>query len=293
MSLTKRSGCKINLLLNILGKRDDGFHELETVMQPVPLYDELVFSSSGSTIDLTCNHPDLPCDGTNLIVKAAEAFRSAANISDGVRIHLEKHIPMEAGMAGGSSNAAATLSGMNELFGKPLTSERLNEIAATLGSDIPFFLQSGPALATGRGENIQSLSPFILLNELSLVLIHPGFGISTPWSYRTLARFSEGLNGRKGRAKALINALVSGDVMWGEQLYNSLELPAFHKYPVLELYVREFKSLGATASLMSGSGSTVFAYFPSAKLAESGLESFQSKFGKTGWSTIIPPQSEG
>lgn len=292
MSLTKQSGCKINLLLNILGKRDDGFHELETVMQPIPLFDQLEFSSEGPTVNLTCNHPDLPCDGSNLIVKAADAFRSAANISDGVRIHLEKHIPMEAGMAGGSSNAAATLLGLNELFGQPLQSERLIEIAQKLGSDVPFFLQNHPALATGRGETIKSLNPFASLQGLSLVLVHPGFGISTPWSYKTLARFPEGLNGRKGRAAALINSLESEDRGWSDQLFNSLELPAFKKYPVLKLYVKEFKDFGATASLMSGSGSTVFAYFPSTKLAESGLESFQTKFGNTGWSTIIPPQSE-
>lgn len=291
MSLIKQSGCKINLLLNILGKRDDGFHELETVLQPIPLYDRLEFWIGGSSVRLTTNHPDLPCDGGNLIVRAAERFRSVSKITDGVFIHVDKRIPMEAGLGGGSANAATTLTGMNELFGKPVSFGQLHDIAAELGSDVPFFLQSRPALATGRGEYVRPLQPFAPLDNLSIVLVHPGFGISTAWSYKTLAEFPDALNGQKGRAKELINAFDATDGRWKELLYNSLEFPAFRKYPVLQLYVNEFKNVGAQAALMSGSGSTVFAYFDSKSKAESALESFQSKFGKAGWSAIIPNQA--
>jgi 4-diphosphocytidyl-2-C-methyl-D-erythritol kinase len=293
MSLVKQSRCKINLLLNILGKRDDGFHELETVMQPVPLHDELEFAVGGSSLGLTTNHPGLPCDGSNLIVRAADKFRLAAQITDGVHIHVEKRIPMEAGLGGGSSNAATTLLGLNELCGVPLSAEQLHQIASDLGSDVPFFLQDRPALATGRGEVIRPLVPFGALTDLSLVLVHPGFGISTAWSYKTLAEFPDALNGRKGRAQELINALSPHDGRWSDYLHNSLEFPAFRKYPVLQLYVDEFKNLGALAAMMSGSGSTVFAFFNSTSQAQSGLESFQVKFGTAGWSLIIPNQATG
>jgi len=157
MTIEKKSPCKVNLLLNILGKRADGFHELETVMHPVSLFDRLTLSRAGRVVELTCSNPALPADASNLVHRAATAFLQAAKISDGVRIHLEKNIPMAAGLGGGSGNAAAALSGLNELFNGPLNGEQLHKIAAALGSDVPFFLQSKPALATGRGEKIESL----------------------------------------------------------------------------------------------------------------------------------------
>src|SRR5689334_23187055 len=157
MQLEKQSPCKINLLLNILGRRADGFHELETVIQPIALYDRLSFMRAGRGIELTCNNSSLPTDSRNLVHRAAAAFLAATNISDGVRIHLEKHLPLAAGLGGGSGNAATTLLALNELFEAPLTSDQLQTIAASLGSDIPFFLQTKPALAAGRGERIQPL----------------------------------------------------------------------------------------------------------------------------------------
>ncbi len=130
-------------------------------------------------------------------------FSPPAEISDGVRIHLQKNLPLAGGIGGGSANAAVTFSALNELFGKPLSPEQLQELAAALGSDVPFFLQTKPALATGRGEKIQPLEPFPAMRGKALLLIHPGFGISTPWAYQNLARFPEALNGKTGRAKRL------------------------------------------------------------------------------------------
>lgn len=290
MTLLKRSGCKINLLLNILGRRSDGFHELETVMQPVALFDELEFAIGGTTFELSCDHPGLPCDGSNLIVRAAYAFREVTGIPSGVRMHLRKRVPMEAGLGGGSANAATTLLGLNELFGGPLGVGELARLAAGLGSDVAFFLQCGPALATGRGERVQPLTEFGRLRGLSLILLHPGFGISTPWAYKTLARFPGELNGRPGRARELIAALESGEptTRWGGLLYNSLEAPAFWKFPVLRLYVEAFKELGSVGALMSGSGSTVFAWFERRPQAEQAMEVFRSRFGEAFWSVILP-----
>ncbi len=133
MRLEKKSPCKVNLILNILGKRPDGFHELETVMQPVNVFDELSFERGGNGIQLTCDEPSLPVDGKNLVYRAAEAFLKQHPADAGVRIHLKKRIPLAAGLGGGSGNAATALLGLNELFGSPLSVAALETIAASLG----------------------------------------------------------------------------------------------------------------------------------------------------------------
>ena len=261
-TLEKNSPCKVNLLLNILGKRPDGFHELETLFHPVNLCDALTFKKGGRDIQLACSNLALPVDSSNLVHRAAQKFLEAAKISDGVHIHLEKRIPMAAGLGGGSGNAATTLLGLNELFGNPLSIEQLHAIAATLGSDVNFFLQDKPALASGRGEQIKPVETFAAMRGAYFLLIHPGFGISTPWAYRELARFPSALNGKAGRAAALVSLLKTGDLATaGREFYNSLEAPALEKYPVLALYQDFFRENGAAATLMSGSGSTTFAIF--------------------------------
>jgi 4-diphosphocytidyl-2-C-methyl-D-erythritol kinase len=287
--LEKLSPCKVNLLLNILGRRPDGFHELETVMQPVALHDALSFSRGGSGVTLTCDDPLLPTDGKNLVHRAATAFLEATGISEGVQIHLEKRIPLAAGLGGGSGNAATTLMGLNELFGQPAPSARLHELAAKLGSDIPFFLQNGPALATGRGENITPLAAFPALRGASLVLVHPGFGISTAWAYQNLARFPGALNGRPGRARELVDLLQRSDpAAAGAAFYNSLESPALEKYPLLALFQEFFRANGAAATLMSGSGSTTFALAASENAAEEWVAKLKEKFGARIWTAIVP-----
>ncbi|MGH7953258.1 MAG: 4-(cytidine 5'-diphospho)-2-C-methyl-D-erythritol kinase [Limisphaerales bacterium] len=288
MLLEKKSSCKVNLLLNILGKRADGFHEIETILQPINLFDELTFERSGNQIKLSCSENSLPDDSRNLVCRAAEKFLAAAKISGGVKIHLEKKIPLAAGLGGGSGNAATTLLALDELFEKPLASEKLHEIAASLGSDVPFFLQNQPALATGRGEKIEPLENFPALIGKVFLLIHPGFGISTPWAYQNLARFPDALNGKKGRAKKLISLLKSGDLKTAAaDFYNSLEAPALEKFPILKLYQEFLRANGALAALMSGSGSTTFAIAENVSSAESLAEKFKSKFGKHGWTAAV------
>ena len=166
---------------------------------------------------------------------------------------------------------------LNELFDQPLSAAKLHELAAALGSDIPFFLQNKPALATGRGEKIQPLEPFPALRGKAFLLIHPGFGISTPWAYQNLARFPDALNGLAGRAKNLIS-LQSGAI-WpagADGFYNSLEAPALDKYPVLALYQEFLRSQGALAALMSGSGSTTFAIVENVDAGKALAEKFKS-----------------
>ena len=288
MPLEKNSPCKVNLLLNILGRRADGFHELETVMQPVNLCDRLTFECCGDAVELSCSNAALPVDSRNLVHRAATGFLQTAKVSDGVRIHLEKKIPLAAGLGGGSANAATTLLALNELFGRPLSAAKLSELAASLGSDVPFFLQDQPALATGRGEKVQPLDSFPALRGKAFLLIHPGFGISTPWAYQNLARFPEALNGRPGRAQKLIARLQTGDGRAaGAEFYNSLEAPALEKYPVLALFQELLRANGALAALMSGSGSTTFAIAENPAAAGSLVEKFKSKFGANAWTAVV------
>jgi 4-diphosphocytidyl-2-C-methyl-D-erythritol kinase len=288
MSLEKQSPCKVNLLLNILGKRADGYHELETVMHPVKVFDRLTFARIPRGIQLTCSDASLPVNAGNLVYRAAAAFLPRAGVKDGVRIHLDKHIPLAAGLGGGSGNAAVTLAGLNELFGNPLPPETLHEIAASLGSDIPFFLQSKPALATGRGEKIAALDFFPSLNGTAFFLVHPGFGISTAWSYQNLGRFPAALNGRPGRGAELVSLLRRGDLKAaGAAFYNSLEAPALEKYPVLALYQDFLRENGALATLMSGSGSTTFAIMRDVAAGERLIEPFKARFGKTCWIAVV------
>jgi 4-diphosphocytidyl-2-C-methyl-D-erythritol kinase len=257
-------------------------------MQPVNLFDELHFERGGGGIQLTCDVPTLPVNSKNLVYRAAEAFLKLHNLRAGVRIHLKKRIPLAAGLGGGSGNAATTLLGMNELFGSPLPVQALESIAAMLGSDIPFFLHHQPALATGRGEKVQPLENFPALRGKAFLLIHPGFGISTPWSYQNLVRFPEALNGKKGRAADLIAKLQTDDwpaVAGG--FYNSLEAPAFDKFPVLQLYQEFLRAHGALVSLMSGSGSTTFAITKNLAAAEALAEKFKAQFGANGWMATV------
>lgn len=288
MALTKQSPCKVNLLLNILGKRADGFHELETVFHPVNYFDELSFVREGTSLRLTCSEPSLPTDQGNLVYRAAAAFLDAAGVRDGVRIHLEKRIPLAAGLGGGSADATTTLLGLNELFGSPLPVDRLHTIAASLGSDLPFFLQNKPALATGRGEHIQPLDFFPALRGKAFLLIYPGFGISTAWAYKELARFPQAVNGRRGRAQELIKLLQTASLAEAApHFYNSLEAPALPKYPLLAIYQDFLRANGALATLMSGSGSTTFAIATSEAAARGLEDKVKAKFGSC-WTAVVP-----
>lgn len=290
MKLERTSPCKVNFLLNVLGKRDDGFHELETVMHPVAVFDTLEFERGQNPgVVLTCSHSALPVDSTNLVHRAATAFLRAANISDGARIHLEKRIPLAAGLGGGSSNAAQTLLGLNELFGHPLASDRLTQIAASLGSDVPFFLQPGPALATGRGERISPLEPLSALRNAFILLVYPGFGIATAWAYQQLSRFPDALSGQPGRARELVSRLQTADLAAAAPaFYNALEAPALKKYPLLHIFQAFLREHGADVTLMSGSGSATFALVLGQQAAEELAGQFRDKFGESDWLAIAP-----
>ncbi|MEE2948405.1 MAG: 4-(cytidine 5'-diphospho)-2-C-methyl-D-erythritol kinase [Verrucomicrobiota bacterium] len=280
MKLCRQSHCKINLLLNVTGSRDDGFHELEMLMLPVPLFDRMEFELTGDGIELTCNWSDIPTDSGNLAWRAAESFAAKVGVGDGVRIRLEKTITSEGGLGGGSGNAAATLLALNELHGQPLGQVALQELAADLGSDVPFFLQNEAAVAKGRGEIIEPVAPLTALGGKVLLLVRPGFGVSTPSAYQGLARFPDAANRPLGQAGELVKRLTSGLLTGASDLfYNSLEAPVFDKYPLLKLLKEHALANGAEAALLCGSGSTIFAICPDNVTAESLGKALESQFG--------------
>ena len=282
MSLTVQSPCKVNLFLNVLPRRADGFHALESLFLPVLLCDEITIQKTDGDIRLTCSHPQLDTGPENLVRRAAEAF-FAAHPEGGARIHLQKNLPVAAGIGAGSANAAHTLRGLNELHGAPLGAETLHELAAQLGSDVPFFLQDEGALATGRGEIIQPVLPLENLNGKGLLLVHPGFGVKTPWAYQALASQPENY-GTPGQAEEQIEKLRSGD--WAA-LRNNLEPCVFAKYTVLPVIKDFLNANGALGALMSGSGSTMFAITEDRPAAEMLRAKYHEHFGQAGWSATV------
>jgi 4-diphosphocytidyl-2-C-methyl-D-erythritol kinase len=236
---------KLNASLRVLQKREDGFHELNTLMVKLPgLADEITFETAES-FSFSCDDPTVPADETNLVVRAVRAYEKATAKPVTLRISLRKNIPHGAGLGGGSSDAATTLLGLNQLNDAPLSAEELSTIAAELGSDIPFFLIPGAARCTGRGEILEPVEP---LPSVPLLLFKPSFAVSTPDAYQRWEK-SARLQGIKyGQQKS----------PWGP-LINDLERPVFEKHRFLgELKYWLLSRQETAAALMSGSGSTVF-----------------------------------
>lgn len=244
------TAAKVNLVLEVLGKRDDGYHELITVMQAVDLSDRITLEDADG-LELRSRSADVPADGRNLALRAARALRDASGTSRGARITLDKRIPVAAGLGGGSSDAAAVLLGLNRLWRLRWPVERLDEVATTLGMDVPFFLRGGAARASGRGERIEPLQS----RALGLVLVNPRFPVSTAEMYArvTPAMYSDGRH-----AKTLAEQLRRGPARVAASLYNGLEAAAIAAYPPIGRVRMALLAAGALGALMSGSGPTVF-----------------------------------
>lgn len=251
---------KINLFLDVLGKRDDGFHEVSMIMQSIKLADYLALEESPENI-LLCSHQFLPAD-SNLALKALLLMQELFPDLPKVKIILEKHIPIAAGLAGGSADAAGVISGVNELFNLKQTSEQLAQIGARLGSDIPFCLLGGTAFAQGRGEKMTMLRD---IPHFYVVLVKPKIGLSTAGVYKSLtpADYAE-----HPSVDDYLKAIEKSDASYIQShLYNALEKSAFRLQPQVAEIKHEFKQLGANYTLMSGSGSTVFSLFGDRKIA--------------------------
>jgi 4-diphosphocytidyl-2-C-methyl-D-erythritol kinase len=237
---------KINLSLKILGRRADGFHEIETFIAPISLADEIQIKKQPRWIDLECNDSSIPHGDDNLVVRAAKAFLQETGQKGGVSIELKKKIPHGAGLGGGSSDAAATLLALNELFGTKMPREQLAKLGSTIGSDVPFFVFASPAICRGRGEIV---SPTKLPEPLSVLLLKPDFGVAAAWAY---SRWKD--------SREIPGVSYSVQEFRRQTFMNDLERPVFEKF----VFLAEIKKwlLGqpeAGAALMSGSGSTIFA----------------------------------
>lgn len=254
MELTLHAPAKVNLTLIVGARRDDGYHDVSTVMQTVGLYDTLTLTG-GSGLTMTCTDPDLPADGSNLVLRAAALFCQELRLPvPDLHLHLQKRIPSQAGLGGGSSDAAAVLRAMRTLYAPEVSDAELERMAAALGSDVPFFIRGGTALATGRGER---LVPLPRLRDGWFVIVKPPEGFSTPVMYRRL----DELPPEPARPDGMTAALESGDIRAvAAALYNSFEraVPPDSAVRAIENALRVH---GALAAMLSGSGSAVFGLF--------------------------------
>lgn len=275
-SISLSAPAKINLSLRILGKRPDGFHELETLMVPIRLADEIeITHAPAHGVSLVCNDPEIPTGAENLCVRAVEAFREETGIAHGISISLMKRIPHGAGLGGGSSDAAAVLKGLNDLFEEPLVPEELQLLASSLGSDVPFFLHGGAAWCRGRGEILEE-APAV--PDRTVMLIKPPFPVPTAWAYGHYAALKEA-----GTRLIPEKPQHLGDL----EIVNDLEPAVFHKYillPVMKEWLRGQE--GVECAFMTGSGSTMVAVIrPDAPQGcVAGLrEGIAAEFGETMW----------
>ncbi|MHB0969712.1 MAG: 4-(cytidine 5'-diphospho)-2-C-methyl-D-erythritol kinase [Thermoanaerobaculia bacterium] len=267
---TIRSYAKINWFLRILGRRGDGFHDLETLFQTIDLHDDIVFEPA-SRDSLRCDDPSIPTDGSNLVLRALAMLRETRDVPP-LAIRIRKRIPSGGGLGGGSSNAAATLRAADAIFNLGVRDDELNRIAGSLGSDIPFFLVGGTAYATGRGE---ILAPLDAVGPAPLLLLLPKDKVATPAAYRALADRRQRLRvaGSVPRGVDAIRFAVAGGIraLCGE-ITNDLESPVFDMVPSLRRWKLRLVEEGAIASLMSGSGSTLFGVFEDPALRDRAAE---------------------
>ncbi len=284
-----RAYAKINLTLEILGRRTDGYHALSTVMQTVDLYDTLCLSAIGEDqVHMVCTRPELSGDD-NLAARAARLLRERCAIKQGVLIELHKRIPGAGGLGGGSSNAAAVLLAMQAMWLLPVPFPELVELAATLGSDVPFFLHGGLALCEGRGELVSSLEPSWPLAMRWLLLLKPAISISTASIFRGLpARdYSDGSHSRN-----VVAALQGGQEPQAEDLHNGLERTVLELHPEVVQARADLLMAGAPLVRLSGSGPTLYAPFPDLTRAAQVQERMQAQGYEVYLSRAVYPEME-
>jgi 4-diphosphocytidyl-2-C-methyl-D-erythritol kinase len=264
---------KINLGLQILGKRHDGYHDIETILHRVDIYDVIeVRQNTSGGITVQCNHPDVPADSSNLCYKAAELFYSEIGEKPHLSIGIEKNIPIGAGFGGGSSDAAAVLLACNMLLGYPLGKETLRQIASRIGSDVPYFLHHGTAYATGRGDILEY---FDLELPYWIVLVYPNIHIDTAWAYRAYAP-------NRSTKRIQLRSIVSDNLMrpgvWVNSLRNDFEPVVFREHSVIMRVKEALVKAGADFALMSGSGSSVFGLYQDEKYAKEIADSLSNTY---------------
>ena len=266
---------KVNISLDIVGKRDDGYHLLRMIMQNIDLYDEIIVEKNNKDIIIECNKNYVPTDSRNLAYKAAIAFKERYNIAEGVKIKIFKNIPVSAGLAGGSTDAATVLKIMNKLFELNASDEELMELGLKLGADVPYCIKGGTALCEGIGEIITPLNPF--KNKI-IVLVKPSFGVSTKEVYKN---FNMEKVKKHPETEELIKAMDEDNLRYvAYNMKNLLENVTLKKHKVLIDLKEEMNKYGAINSMMSGSGPTVFAFFDDMLKAQKCFEKMKEKYNE-------------
>ena len=272
-ALWVRAHAKINLYLDVTGKRDDGYHNLETVFHSIDLHDDVILSERPEMgIKVYCDHPEVPSDSRNLAYRAAQSLSDIVGGFGGLEIQINKRIPIAAGLAGGSANAAAVLIGVNELFSLGLSERVLMDIGGKLGADVPFCIHGGAAFGTGIGD---MLTPLPILSDIPLVLINPGIAISTSEIFTNL---NITLTKQSKESIIIRTCVEKGDVVGvGENLFNLLEVSVFSKHPELAILKTQLTTqAGCCGALMSGSGATFFALMESTEASQQCQELFKT-----------------
>ena len=273
-TVTRNSHAKINLGLDVVRRRPDGYHDLRMIMQTLELCDRITLEKTDeSEISLSCSLPGLPTDSRNLAWRAASLLREEFGIREGVKIHLEKHIPVSAGLAGGSGNAAAVLQGMNELFGLGLSRQQLMDRGLTLGADVPYCLLQGTALAEGVGE---ILTPLPALLPCTLLLVKPNLSVSTGYVFTHLTLDEGTVHPDIDGMRASIEAGDLSGVL--SRLGNVLETVTVPAHPEIADIKNALLDQGAAGALMSGSGPTVFGIFTDPGLARAAAGQLRSRY---------------
>lgn len=278
MKINLQAPAKINLFLEIQNKRSDGYHNLESIMQTISLYDNLSFEIADKDISLKSNDKYLPVDEANIVYKAAKTVKTHFNVNKGVKIYLTKEIPMKAGLGGGSSDAAATLEALVKLWNIKTTKNKLEQIAVKLGADVPFFLAGGTALCKGKGEIVTSLAS---IGKLNMVLVNPGFGIPTASVYKKI-KFPLTNKVKVNKIRSLICSGSFDTENAFSSCFNRFEEFVFPSYPELTKIKSVLNGLGCM-SLMSGSGATVFGIFDS----NAKSEVIKFELAKYNWKTWL------
>lgn len=273
MKLELQAYGKINLGLDVLRKREDGYHEVKMIMQTVKLHDTLFFESvEEDVIILSTNADGLPVNEDNLIYRACQILKTEYKITDGIRIFLDKQLPVAAGMAGGSADAAAALIGMNRIFDIGLSKDKLMEYGVKLGADVPYCIMQGTALSEGIGEKLTAVSP---MPECVLLLAKPPIDVSTKMVYENL--HANELS-RHPDIDGIIEALSHQDLQGiTDRMENVLETVTVTRYPVISEIKNCMTEMGAMQSLMSGSGPTVFGIFTEKETAEKAAEEIRNR----------------
>lgn len=271
-TLTLPSFAKINLRLQIVGKRADGYHDLCTIFQTVSLRDELTFST-GKALVLSCDQPNLSTGDENLIIKAANALRKRFNVSAGAKIVLKKRIPAPGGLGGGSSNAAVALLGLVRLWELEVGISELHNLAEAIGADVPFFLYGGTALGLGRGTSITQLPDF---SERYVLIVTPDIAVSTAQVFGGLS--ADGLTSdTSNRILQICRLAAESRDLRTANLRNDLEAVTFEKYPEVAAAKAALLELGARQASMSGSGASVFSIFEKEETRQAAIKALDNR----------------